>query len=66
VVVCLIELSREAGILTDRDPARCLRDRSVRVVLPVPGRMFSRDVEELAHVAVFLSGLAVPVAPKPS
>ena len=33
-------------------------------LLDVLGRKFARDAEELAHVAVFLSELAVIVAPK--
>lgn len=33
-------------------------------LLDVLGRKFARDVEELAHVAVFFSELAVVVAPK--
>jgi len=33
-------------------------------LLDVLGRKFARDAEELAHVAVFLSELAVMVAPK--
>jgi putative PIN family toxin of toxin-antitoxin system len=33
-------------------------------LLEVLGRKFARDAEELAHVAVFLSELAVMVAPK--
>jgi putative PIN family toxin of toxin-antitoxin system len=33
-------------------------------LLDVLGRKFARDAEELAHVAVFLSELAVVVAPK--
>jgi uncharacterized protein len=33
-------------------------------LLEVLGRKFARDAEELAHVAVFLSDLAVLVAPK--
>ena len=33
-------------------------------LLEVLGRKFARDTEELAHVAVFLSELAVVVAPK--
>jgi uncharacterized protein len=33
-------------------------------LLDVLGRKFARDAEELAHVAVFLSDLAVIVAPK--
>jgi putative PIN family toxin of toxin-antitoxin system len=33
-------------------------------LLEVLGRKFARDPEELAHVAVFLSELAVVVAPK--
>ena len=33
-------------------------------LLDVLGRKFARDVEELAHVAVFLSEIAVIVAPK--
>ena len=33
-------------------------------LLEVLGRKFARDAEELAHVAVFLSELAVVVAPK--
>ena len=33
-------------------------------LLGVLGRKFSRDAEELAHVAVFLSGLAIFVKPR--
>jgi uncharacterized protein len=33
-------------------------------LLSVLGRKFSRDAEELAHVAVFLSDLAVTVTPR--
>lgn len=33
-------------------------------LLGVPGRKFARDAEELAHVAVFVSELAVVVAPR--
>jgi len=33
-------------------------------LLDVLGRKFARDAEELAHVAVFLTDLAVVVAPK--
>ncbi len=33
-------------------------------LLDVLGRKFARDAEELAHIAVFLSELAVIVAPK--
>lgn len=33
-------------------------------LLSVLGRKFSRDAEELAHVAVFLSDLAVAVTPR--
>ena len=33
-------------------------------LLDVLGRKFARDAEELAHVAVFMSDLAVIVAPK--
>jgi putative PIN family toxin of toxin-antitoxin system len=33
-------------------------------LLEVLGRKFARDAEELAHVAVFLSDLATPVAPR--
>jgi uncharacterized protein len=33
-------------------------------LLSVLGRKFSRDAEELAHVAVFLSDLAVKVTPR--
>jgi putative PIN family toxin of toxin-antitoxin system len=33
-------------------------------LLEVLGRKFARDAEELAHVAVFLSEIAVMVAPK--
>lgn len=33
-------------------------------LLGVLGRKFSRDAEELAHVAVFISGLAVVVRPR--
>ncbi len=33
-------------------------------LLAVLGRKFARDAEELAHVAVFLSGLAVMVKPR--
>jgi len=33
-------------------------------LLEVLGRKFARDAEELAHVAVFLSQLAILVAPK--
>ncbi|HUH94561.1 MAG TPA: putative toxin-antitoxin system toxin component, PIN family [Casimicrobiaceae bacterium] len=33
-------------------------------LLGVLGHKFSRDPEELAHVAVFLSGLAVTVSPR--
>ncbi len=33
-------------------------------LLEVLGRKFARDAEELAHVAVFLSEFATPVAPR--
>ena len=50
-------------IIEETDPlvlSRAILD----ALLDVLGRKFARDAEELAHVAVFLSELAVVVAPK--
>ena len=50
-------------IIEETDPlvlSRAILD----ALLDVLGRKFARDAEELAHVAVFLSELAVIVSPK--
>lgn len=52
-----------ARIIEERDQL-ILSKPILDELLGVLGRKFSRDAEELAHVAVFLSGLAIFVKPR--